>query len=90
MLIRASLYLDPEVASTLKHAAPVPQDGGLDHYCLALEGVSHFLYLVWYASRFIREGSRVALLRELRDFYRLSRGEKLHHISRLNGALAGY
>lgn len=39
-----SLYLAPEVATVLQRA------GDLEDYCLALEGVSHFLYLVWYAS----------------------------------------
>ena len=50
--LNLSLYLDPAVVESLQReiAGPVGDGAGLEDYCLALEGVSHFLYLVWYAS----------------------------------------
>ncbi len=50
--LNLSLYLDPAVVESLQHeiAGPGGDEAGLEDYCLALEGVSHFLYLVWYAS----------------------------------------
>ncbi len=47
-----SLYLDAAVVAGLDPHSLVPDlDGaGLEDYCLALEGVSHFLYVIWYAS----------------------------------------
>lgn len=47
--LNLSLYLDADVLAALGGGA-APRRAGLDDYCLALEGVSHFLYLVWYAS----------------------------------------
>lgn len=164
--LNLSLYLDPAVVDALDPDCPAPdlEGAGLEDFCLALEGVSHFLYLVWYAShnrsvtllemelqaeidkfvllrgvlagaaggsadgvlqrlfqdvifhadlgteeldryqdanrlaerycrglerRFFRGGSRAELLRELRGFYRLSRGDKLHHIKRLDRVAIG-
>jgi hypothetical protein len=48
--LNLSLFLDPDVIAALDSAARDSRAGRLDDYCLALEGVSHFLYLVWYAS----------------------------------------
>lgn len=45
-----SLFLDPRVIAALSPATGSHRSAGLDDYCLALEGVSHFLYLVWYAT----------------------------------------
>jgi len=45
--LNISLYLDAEVMAALDPGRSPP---GLQDFCLALEGVSHFLYLVWYAS----------------------------------------
>ena len=50
--LNLSLYLDPGVVEALDPGRPARdlEGVGLDDFCLALEGVSHFLYLVWYAS----------------------------------------
>jgi hypothetical protein len=50
--LNLSLYLDPAVVESLQHELAGSDRGGegLGDFCLALEGVSHFLYLVWYAS----------------------------------------
>lgn len=48
--LNLSLYLDADVLAALGGGSTAPRRAGLDDYCLALEGVSHFLYLVWYAS----------------------------------------
>lgn len=46
-----SLYIDAEVLERISTATPdgSPQPTTLADYCTALEGVSHFLYLVWHA-----------------------------------------
>lgn len=46
-----ALYLDDEVISRLAADDPISNlhDGNLSDYCTAMEGVSHFLYLVWNA-----------------------------------------
>jgi hypothetical protein len=43
-----SLYLDPEVVARLDSGDPA-KSASLNEHCLALEGVSHFLFLVWNA-----------------------------------------
>lgn len=48
--LNLSLYLDAHVLEALEGVIAEPGCAGLDDFCLALEGVSHFLYLVWYAS----------------------------------------
>jgi hypothetical protein len=50
--LNLSLYLDPGVVDAFDPGRPAPDlaGAGLDDFCLAMEGVSHFLYLVWYAS----------------------------------------
>ena len=45
--LNLSLYLDVDVMAALDPGRSPPD---LQDFCLALEGVSHFLYLVWYAS----------------------------------------
>ena len=47
-----SLYLHDGVIERLRKDDPVLQlyHGNLEDFCLALEGISHFLYLVWNAS----------------------------------------
>ncbi len=47
-----SLFLDSEVVRKLQEDDPVVDmhEGNIEDFCLALEGVSHFLYLLWNAS----------------------------------------
>lgn len=47
-----SLYLHHSVVNKLKQDNPALQihSGNLEALCLALEGISHFLYLIWNAS----------------------------------------
>ena len=45
--LNLSLFLDDEVVRSVQGNNPL-QD--MQHFCLALEGVSHFLYLIWNAS----------------------------------------
>ena len=47
-----SLYLHDGVLERLREDDPVVQlyHGNLEDFCLVLEGISHFLYLVWNAS----------------------------------------
>ena len=42
-----SLFLDDEVVRSVQEKDPLHD---MQHFCLALEGVSHFLYLIWNAS----------------------------------------
>ncbi len=46
-----SLFLDPELVSRLADDDPADSlhDGNLADFCTALEGVSHFVHLVWRA-----------------------------------------
>ncbi|MGH8627199.1 MAG: hypothetical protein ACREYC_18690 [Gammaproteobacteria bacterium] len=50
--LNIALYLDAEVMSLLGRDDPIVQlhDGNLPQYLLALEGVSHFLYLTYRAA----------------------------------------
>ena len=47
-----SLFLDSEVVRKMQEDDPVVDihEGNIEDFCLALEGVSHFLYLLWNAS----------------------------------------
>jgi hypothetical protein len=47
-----SLYLHSDVVEKMLVDDPMPRlyEGNLEYFCLALEGVSHFLYLIWNAS----------------------------------------
>ncbi len=47
-----SLYLHRDVVEKMQQDNPVKNlhEGNLEDFCLALEGVSHFLYLSWNAS----------------------------------------
>ena len=47
-----SLYLHNDVVEKIRRDDPVQHlhEGNLEDFCLALEGVSHFLYLSWNAS----------------------------------------
>ncbi|MGH8659404.1 MAG: hypothetical protein ACREV4_13275 [Gammaproteobacteria bacterium] len=51
--LNLALYLDAEIMSLLGRDDPILQlhDGNLPEYLLALEGVSHFLYLTYHAAR---------------------------------------
>jgi hypothetical protein len=55
-----SLFLDPDVLQRLRDDDPIDRlhDGNIDDFWLALEGVSHFVYLSWKAGR----GRQVSLL----------------------------
>ncbi|MGE0386487.1 MAG: hypothetical protein AB7Q97_17295 [Gammaproteobacteria bacterium] len=46
-----SLYVDADVLAYIERGDPFarPQEADLDRLCVALEGVSHFLYLAWMA-----------------------------------------
>jgi hypothetical protein len=46
-----ALYVDNEIVSRLKRDDPRSRlhDGNLSDFCTAMEGVSHFLYLIWNA-----------------------------------------
>ena len=46
-----SLYIDAGILARLNEATPdaVPEPAALADYCTVLEGVSHFLYLIWHA-----------------------------------------
>lgn len=48
-----SLYISAEVMQSYEKATPkqLLQQGQFDEFCLTLEGVSHFLYLIWRANR---------------------------------------
>jgi len=50
--LHLSLYLHNDVVEKMLEDDPVQHlhDGNLEDFCLALEGVSHFLYLSWNAS----------------------------------------
>jgi len=47
-----SLYLAADIVEHLQRDDPVSQlhDGNIGDFCLALEGVSHFIYLIWNAT----------------------------------------
>ena len=47
--LNLSLFLDQDIVDQLTEDSPVQQlhDGNLDAFWLAVEGVSHFLYLLW-------------------------------------------
>lgn len=47
--LRMSLYLDPAVLASIKVHHPSPDAEQLAAYCVAIEGVSHFMYLAWHA-----------------------------------------
>lgn len=55
-----SLFLDPDVLQRLCDDDPIDSlhDGNIDDFWLALEGVSHFVYLSWKAGR----GRQLSLL----------------------------
>ncbi len=57
-----ALFLDPQVVGRLRQDDPMVRlpPGNLAHFCTALEGVSHFLYLTWNA-RFERSVSLLEL-----------------------------
>lgn len=49
--LNIGLYLHNDVLNTIKRDSPEHKlhAGNLEAFCLALEGVSHFLYLIWNA-----------------------------------------
>lgn len=50
--LNLSLYLDQQVLNLIDRHNPLEQldDGNIQEFCLVLEGISHFIYLVWNAS----------------------------------------
>lgn len=58
--LHVSVYIDADVLDRLATADPDRQldEGNLQDFCTALEGVSHFQYLIWSAQR----GREVSLL----------------------------
>ncbi len=58
--VRLGLFIDSDVLERLTHRDPLEalDDGNLPDFCTALEGVSHFHYLVWSLAR----GRSVSLL----------------------------
>jgi hypothetical protein len=50
--LNLSLYLDEEIVSLLDetHYPEALDQHNLEEFCLALEGISHFVYLIWNAS----------------------------------------
>jgi hypothetical protein len=50
-ILNLSLYLDQAILDNLENNSPLDGLNGsnLEDFCLALEGVSHFLYLIWNA-----------------------------------------
>ncbi len=51
--VRVGVFIDPAVLDRLEHRDPwdALEDGNLQDYCTALEGVSHFHYLMWNLER---------------------------------------
>lgn len=51
--VRVGLFLEPDVLERLARKDPMQalEDGNLHDYCTALEGVSHFHYLMWSLAR---------------------------------------
>jgi hypothetical protein len=51
--VRVGVFIDPHVIARLECADPWQQleDNNLQDYCTALEGVSHFHYLMWNLAR---------------------------------------
>jgi len=47
------LFLDEELLTRLvdDHPEEALHEGNLEHFCVALEGVSHFLYVLWKSAR---------------------------------------
>jgi hypothetical protein len=58
--VQVGVFVDPQVLARLEHADPWQEleDANLQDYCTALEGVSHFHYLMWNLAR----GRSVSLL----------------------------
>jgi hypothetical protein len=50
--VELALYVDPQVVSTLQRDDPYVRLHGANYaaYCVALEGVSHFVYVAWRAA----------------------------------------
>ena len=50
--VEIALYISPNVMARLEQDNPHTRlhAGNLEHYCIALEGVSHFVFLTWRAS----------------------------------------
>ncbi len=51
--VRVGVYIDQHVLEHLQHCDPIDalNDDNLSDYCTALEGVSHFNYLMWCLAR---------------------------------------
>ncbi len=60
--LELSLYISREIIEHLEHRDPTRglDEGNINEFCIALEGISHFLYLVWNAT-----GNRAVSLFEL-------------------------
>jgi hypothetical protein len=50
--LNLSLYIAADIVEHLRQDDPVSQlhDGNIGDFCLAVEGVSHFIYLIWNAT----------------------------------------
>jgi hypothetical protein len=50
--VEIALYIAPSIMARLEQDNPHTRlhAGNLEHYCIALEGVSHFVFLAWRAS----------------------------------------
>ena len=51
--VEIALYVDTKVLERLENDSPMAKlhQGNLEPYCIALEGVSHFVYLIWRAQQ---------------------------------------
>ena len=56
-----ALFLCDDVERRAQHFLQLPCDQGLDAFCVALEGVSHFVYFTYCGARQERSVSRVEL-----------------------------
>jgi len=79
-----ALFVHQKILNTLAADDPVERlhDGNLDAFWIALEGVSHFLYL---SRSYLSRRRRVGLVEELRRFYRMPQSAKLRYIDHGTG-----
>lgn len=55
------LFIDPSHVSQAEKFVGAPQNGSLDAFCVALEGVSHFLYLTYCSAALKRPVTQIEL-----------------------------
>lgn len=89
-VLRLSVYLEDEVLANLKfdEAGIDLHHGNIQNFCLALEGTSHFVYLIWNAT-FERSVTRLEmeLQAEIDKFIFLSRHARLRQSRAAPGQL---